>query len=761
MKKIVSLMLAAVLMLSALLPVGGLSAFAAGAQEIDAAEFASRAALLASKYDGDLMNLREASGGVRAAYSAQEDTDAGDETDFTLKRIILKADGAVSSFGAIDSVEGFNDVHIFQYATERDARAAYEYYSNSDIAEYVQADKIISLESTTENFGAKVESMAAPVLSNGHLSWGSEFSGFDTANAYVAENAAAAKEIVVAVIDSGVEETHEFFSGRIIPSTHNYSSTGTAGSAKDDNGHGTHVAGIIIDNTLPNVKVKGYKVLDYNGYGTISALCSGIAAATADNADVINLSLADSSTESAVDDFVYAAHKKGITVVAASGNESTNADFLTPAYISDVITVAACNSYNAVVTFSNYGNCVDIAAPGVDITSAYLGNSYASLNGTSMATPFVAAAAAVIYTLEPGVSPADVQARIKDGANALDNPARLSYAGSGILCAYDALDIPRLSPAAFSLKGGEYMGAVQVSMSCASENAKIYYTTDGSIPTESNGKLYTSPVTVSDYTKLSAVSVESGSFPSKHVTAFYRIRNYAPDSSLEISSAGVITAYKGSYRDILIRDTVKNIRVTGIAASAFQESEIMGVSLPEGVTAIPEYGFYIAQRLRYVEAPGVVTIGGYAFYSDINLRRVDAPKVTAIQKTAFFNCVSLESAIFDKLTSVASGAFEQTVRLVDASFASLEDIPSNLFENSGLINLNIPSAKTIERNAFKGCAFLSYLDLPSVTEVERGAFNETNLKRVDFSSLVTLNDVPSAGAVMALPSSYKSCGVIT
>ncbi|NMP38502.1 MAG: S8 family serine peptidase [Clostridiales bacterium] len=764
MKKLLSFVITCLLVLSVISPAAAGIAMPVAAP-ISAAEFARLCTSLASEYDGDLKSVYESTRstvGVQAysADAASQDDTASSDADFALKRLILRADGAVNSMGAVAGVEGFENVHIFQYATVSDAKAAYEYYKKLGATQCVAPDKIISLEKTTENFGAQVKAAAAPVLSDGHLSWGSALCGFDIANTYISGSLTPA-EVIVAIVDSGVEETHEFFAGRIIPSTHNYSSTGTADSAKDDNGHGTHVAGIIVDNTTANVKVKGYKVLDSSGYGTISALCSGIAAATADRVDVINLSLSDDSVESPVDGFIESALKSGICVTAASGNESANADLLTPARIADVITVAACNSFNAVTTFSNYGNCVDIAAPGKEIVSTYLNNSYASLDGTSMATPFVSAAAAVMRCVSPDISPYDIQARLKDSANALDNPARLSYAGSGVLCVYDALDTDRLPSPVLSINSGTFTGAIKVSMSCADANAKIYYSTDGSIPTPSTGKLYTAPVTVSDYTKLSAAAFSADSFPSRHVTAFYRILNYAPDSALEINSAGVITEYSGSFRDIIIRDTVKGIKVTGVASSAFGESEIMGISLPEGVTAIPEYGFYMAQRLRYVNAPGVLSIGNSAFYSDINLREINAPKVTAIQKLAFYNCVSLSQVIFDKLTSVGSNAFGKTVRLSYASFASLETVTGSVLEDSGIEKINLPAAKVVERNAFNGCNFLEYLDLPSVTEVKRGVFNGTVLKRVDFSSIVTLNDIPSNGATLALPSSYKSCGVVS
>ena len=187
------------------------------------------------------------------------------------------------------------------------------------------------------------------------------------------------------------------------------------GKNTDCNGHGTHVAGTIAayDNTAavvgmaPGVPAYGVKVLDCNGSGTTTSVIKGIdwVAANALLPAVANMSLGGGASQM-LDDAVRAAAGRGIVFAIAAGNSSANACTSSPARIGGgltpgVLVTAATDSNDLEASFSNYGSCVDIWAPGVAIPSLKLGGGVASMSGTSMASPHVGGAAALYWARNP------------------------------------------------------------------------------------------------------------------------------------------------------------------------------------------------------------------------------------------------------------------------------------------------------------------------------------------------------------------------
>jgi len=206
-------------------------------------------------------------------------------------------------------------------------------------------------------------------------------------------------------------------------------------SADDGNGHGSHVAGTIaaLDNTIGSlgvgsqIKLVPVRVLNSQGSGTWSSVICGIDYVTA-HSDVINISsmsLGGSGSDTNAIDPMHDAIKRsvnsGVTYTVAAGNNGIDAAKFVPAAYDEVITVSAYDASNGDIGFpswSNYGTDVDIAAPGVKIYSTYKDNGYAVLSGTSMATPHVAAAAALYLRNNPVASPAEVRsALISAGEN--------------------------------------------------------------------------------------------------------------------------------------------------------------------------------------------------------------------------------------------------------------------------------------------------------------------------------------------------------
>lgn len=208
------------------------------------------------------------------------------------------------------------------------------------------------------------------------------------------------------VIDTGILSTHTQFSGRIAAG---YTAIADGRGTEDCNGHGTHVAGTIggsVAGLAKSVTLVPVRVLDCSGSGTLSGVVAGIdwVAANAPARSLMNLSLGGTAS-STLDQAVAGAIARGVTAVVAAGNDAANACNYSPARVSEAITVAASNSSDQRASFSNFGSCIDLFAPGESIVSTwYTGSTaLATLSGTSMASPHVAGAVAQL--LEVAVDP--------------------------------------------------------------------------------------------------------------------------------------------------------------------------------------------------------------------------------------------------------------------------------------------------------------------------------------------------------------------
>ena len=232
--------------------------------------------------------------------------------------------------------------------------------------------------------------------------------------------------VTVYVIDTGIETGHWDFGGRAWAG---FDALG--GSGQDCNGHGTHVAGTVGGATYGVAKSVGLvavRVLDCGGWGTWADVIAGIDWVAWNHATpaVANLSLGGGANQ-AVDDAIQNLVWSGVTVAVAAGNSADDACWYSPARAPDALTVGASNQWDGQAWFSNYGSCVDLYAPGEGITSAWLYGGTNTIDGTSMASPHVAGAAALYLEGNPWASPATVSAHILGTAT----PGRLSGLGWG------------------------------------------------------------------------------------------------------------------------------------------------------------------------------------------------------------------------------------------------------------------------------------------------------------------------------------------
>ena len=246
------------------------------------------------------------------------------------------------------------------------------------------------------------------------------------------------KKIKIAVVDTGVDLDHPDLVRRL---TTGYNAIDSSNNPDDDNGHGSHVAGIIASDTNNGVGMAGItwynpiipvKVMGADGTGGSFYVAKGIRWAVDHGANVINLSLGNYQTCDVLEDSIDYALEKDVVVISAAGNDNTDQPSYPAAY-GGVLGVAAVDWDGNRADFSNYGDYIDVAAPGVDIPSTYAKGKYAALSGTSMAAPHVTALAGLIRSINPKLKNSEVVDIITRSAQAMKQPVPNPYLGNGII----------------------------------------------------------------------------------------------------------------------------------------------------------------------------------------------------------------------------------------------------------------------------------------------------------------------------------------
>lgn len=231
------------------------------------------------------------------------------------------------------------------------------------------------------------------------------------------------------IIDTGILASHTQFGGRVAAG---FTAINDGNGTSDCNGHGTHVAGTVGGSTYgvaKNVTLVPVRVLDCSGSGTNSGVISGVDWVTSDHQAgqpaVANMSLGGGAS-TALDTAVQNSIADGVTYSIAAGNSNVDACTQSPARVASAITVGATDSTDARASFSNFGTCVDIFAPGVNITSSWNTSTTATntISGTSMATPHVTGVSALYLETDPTASPATVTSAIINSStpNKVTNP---------------------------------------------------------------------------------------------------------------------------------------------------------------------------------------------------------------------------------------------------------------------------------------------------------------------------------------------------
>jgi subtilisin family serine protease len=306
---------------------------------------------------------------------------------------------------------------------------------------YAEPDQFSQLDDSVAGYQAATDS--------GPSNW-----DLDAIDAQRARNLGDGTGVIVAVLDTGVSASHPDLAGRVLPGWN--ALTGQDGAA-DDAGHGTFVAGLIAGHgaggdasgVAPGVSILPVKILDSNGTGSTASFVTGINYAVSAGARIINISASGTTDSPAMDDALANAEAHGVLIVASAGNEASEAT-LYPAAASTVLAVTATDAGNALASFSSYGPSVDLAAPGVNITSSWWsaekGNGYLTASGSSASAPLVAGAAAIVAELQPGASAARLREILTESAKDVGAPGIDAQTGFGLVDVYAAARIAAAPP---------------------------------------------------------------------------------------------------------------------------------------------------------------------------------------------------------------------------------------------------------------------------------------------------------------------------
>ena len=335
---------------------------------------------------------------------------------------------------ADDCVTDGKGQYVLKYGSIHQAKESFDAIKSLPDCQNIAPQLIAS------SFGKFGKEDGKPALERQEASWGTGRIRADMMKEYLTSTGKTGANLVVAVLDTGADSNHPHLSGRMLLGR-NFSETNATdqGWTVDGDGHGTHVSGTVVDCTTENVKIMPVKVLDDYGYGFDTDIAAGIVWAADNGAKIINMSLGSTYYGDEPDwDWLMReaceyATGKGTCIVVAAGNDNKDTKYVSPARLASVITVAATDISDQKASFSNFGDAVDVSAPGVNISSSIPGGGYGYYDGTSMASPHVAAAAAMFSLNEPSLGPEGLRAAVRASAVDLGVTGWDRLFGSGVI----------------------------------------------------------------------------------------------------------------------------------------------------------------------------------------------------------------------------------------------------------------------------------------------------------------------------------------
>ena len=741
---------------------------------------------LTQKYDADKdfkvtsenISFEGISGEAPAYFSESSvsENETRDEPvlDFQSCRLIVQSNVDFNNYNAAETVSGFENFHILQYKTETDAKNAYENLLNDPDVISVNIDAVVSIDSVETTSTTSKE--LTYTQEDFYNCWSLNATGMDKVLEYY--NDKQFPEIVVGVIDSGVNYNHELFEGRLIRTHFNSSSEDDPDDEADTNGHGTAVTSCIIKTTPANVKIANYRTLNSEGKATLSTVYVGFLKAIDDGIKILNASLSFSVRGFELHFAILQyAKDNNVFIICAAGNSSTNIDIRDASYINtsdDTCSVGASTKQNLPAYFTNYGSGVDIVAPGLDVVAADRDGSYSLFAGTSAASPYMTGVFTTLTCVYPKLSSVEKIRMIKASSTEISEPYIKYCFETGVIDCLALFNFEKLKPVEISLDAGVYEGPVTVEL-FAEEGYEIYYTMDQTYPSPTNGTLYTKPISfVGDAFEIFAVAYKYG-VRSDYSRELIHAAQIGTDDMFTITEDGTITSYMGDTLYLKVPETVNGITVTDIAEGVFAESSLWGLILPDTMTFLGDMSLwggpshnscvYGNKTISIISGKNIKILGAKAFYECTSLREVDFPNCEQIGNEVFY-FTNLVGAHFPKVTTLLTGAFYNAQYMRELYLPNCTKILDNAFEKclqlqylyAPLIDIDVDSIEypdwefdLAEEGLLKTFTYtkqLTYINLEKARVIGwlkdpfAGAFSNSNIRRIDLSSAEYIYEIP-------------------
>lgn len=787
MKKLICIIMSAIIIIMLFMP--SFTICAADTNESKKiTEFTNGIADLARKYDSEkeFVTPEENETAQIQAFSAQnseEDTDST-ETEYTLQdfqtaRLIVRADSKFNKYGALEDVSGFEDFHILQYESPEAAMVAFKQIKDEKNITKIAPDEVVA------GLQGEISENTVDVSKDYLCAWSTDRTQSKRLQDYLKANNIQMREIIVGVVDTGVDYNHEFLKGRLIHPKFDFPKNSNAEEDEESiyKSHGTAVSSVIVDNTPENVKIIMYNGFDENGKSTEARLAAAVIAAVDEEVDLINASWTAYDSADVISASLDYAYQKNIPVFACVGNDDGANMYFLPANKKECIAVAATDLDNTAADWNIVTPNTDISAPGEDIKVAAFHNKYETWRGTSFSTPCVASIGAILLSVNPNMSVDALKTRLKETAlpvkyqnfyhssqgEYFDNVESL-YIGSGIVQFCDAFGLEdECAVPEIHMETKVYVGEQKCEITCADKNATILYTTDGSYPDLQNATMYTEPFSITERTRIRAVAYYADSgYHGEETEVTPRIQYIDDDSAFKIDADGIIHEYTGSIADLYVQEKINGIQVTGFVAGAFRKGALLSLTLPETVTEIPANAFYEDTSLEFIRAAGVTNIemsafcnsalmyaefpntkvienGAFAYASKFyggdfssvetikraafqysKIRSFDGPQVKELAPTTFRCCNSLERVYFPQVSFYTGipvyGIFEDCSLLREVVMPAETALPLKSFRSSNITEAYFPFLEKMGTSAFEMCICLEKIYMPSLLEIPKSAF---------------------------------------
>lgn len=712
----------------------------------------------------DLNNKQESpSQKFSSPADVNEEEEINENSEFVLKRLIVT--GSLKNTYSAYSVVSYNDIHILSYKTIAQTEYAYnQLLQDSNLT--VMIDSVCEIQGYADNDYSYSE----------YKTWGAEAMDIGGYREYLQDNNVN-KEVVVVVLDTGINTAHEQFKNRLLTdsegkikgfsyfdSLYQYSYSNLAfdsndtekNSFEDDDGHGTHVAGTICDLTPSNVKILPIKIGNGNDENRssnsimISAYLRVLNIYSKQyNIVATNLSFSGGgkSSEEQRDTFnsqcLIPLKQKNIITVTAAGNESVRKDIegLESIVVSNVQQNG--NTYS-LATSSNYGVSLELAAPGTSIYAACIGatdakhpSAYAYKTGTSMASPHVAAAVALL-ALDPLYA--------EDSAEQLEQrlynlALDIGAEGKDVYFGYGLVNIKY-----FNVNSGEaeilffdgpkeidinktyvYEDEILLTVECSLPGYKIFYTTDQSIPSKYSEEFPKEAITNPEkrYSCVAFLFDNLNNIIAK--TEIYQLSISL--GYYDVNDSGTLLSCYDESENIIIPEFINGIQIITIGASVFEgNANLRSVQLPESVTSISKKSFAFCNNLTTINLNNIYSIGARAFNNCSSLTTVDLDNAVFINEYAFGKNSMIQKIDAPNLTYLGKGAFELCNSLTEMNAPKLITLGAYAFNRcEGLIEAKFNNVKQVGDYAFYSASVLTRVYLKNVVSIGSYSFQSNNI----------------------------------